>query len=167
MTSDFTQKKHMKILSRPLVSEGKLFYISPKTLRWEYSSPVKSILIMNESSVHRYIVKDTGYETDRSVNLQAMRIVLDEITGWLNGRFEDNPGFTAELEKKKPGRIILTPREQSLSKTISRIVIEPSKEPGVIEKITIYESSDSCTVIEFKNVKLNSDPDRSLFMELK
>ena len=44
--ANFVQTRTLKILTRPIVSRGVLLYRRPADLRWEYTSPVKSVLVM-------------------------------------------------------------------------------------------------------------------------
>lgn len=162
--AEFIQKKHMEILSRPLVSKGKLYFQAPQSLRWEYTSPVHSILLMHGGTVTRYIKKDGAVTKDSSARLQSMQIVLQEIIMWMKGNFDANPGFTPQL---KPGRIIvLIPKEKSMEEIIQRIELKLSKEPGVIQSVMIYESKKSYTVIDFGHVVLNTKLPDSLFRDL-
>ena len=55
VAAPFTQKKQMKILARPLVSEGRFYFQGPDSLRWEYTAPVRSILLMHRGKVRRYV----------------------------------------------------------------------------------------------------------------
>jgi outer membrane lipoprotein-sorting protein len=162
--AEFVQKKHMEILSRPLVSKGKLYFQAPKSLRWEYTSPVHSILLMHGGTVTRYIKNDGAVTKDSSARLQSMQIVLQEIIMWMKGNFDANPGFTPQL---KPGRIIvLIPKEKSMEEIIQRIELKLSKEPGVIQSIMIYESKKSYTVIDFGRVIMNARLPDSFFRDL-
>ena len=36
--AEFLQKRYLKILTKPLLSEGKLFFYIPDSLRWEYQN---------------------------------------------------------------------------------------------------------------------------------
>lgn len=163
ISADFVQEKHLKILSEPLVSKGRFYYQVQGSLRWEYESPIQSILLMQEGRIRRYIKRDNSLIEDAGARLQAMQVVLLEITRWLNGRFDDNPDFDSVL---KTGRkIVLTPTKQSLSKFIKRIELMLSNRPGIIESVMIYESEDSFTKIEFKNVKINKEIEEFIFRE--
>ena len=64
----FTQEKHMKILVRPLVSEGILLFQGPDSLRWEYKHPVKSILLLHKGKTRRFVQKSGGLVEDASVS---------------------------------------------------------------------------------------------------
>ena len=43
--ADFLQKRTLQILTKPLLSEGKLFFYTPDSLRWEYLSPLRSVML--------------------------------------------------------------------------------------------------------------------------
>jgi len=161
----FTQEKHMKILARPLVSEGIFIFQGPDSLRWEYTHPIHSILLLHNGKTRRFVQKNGSLVEDASANLQSMQMVVQEITQWLNGRFDDNPAFAARLE---PGRkIVMTPREESFARLIQRIEIFLSDRPAVIKSVTIFEGQDSFTRLDFKDVILNQKLDDALFRKVK
>ena len=163
--ADFIQEKHLQILSRPLISKGVFFYEAPGSLRWEYQSPIKSILLMHEGRVTRYIWGENGFRRDSGLSLQAMQIVLEEITMWLRGHFADNPDFSASLEPDR--KIVLTPKKKAFSAIIKNIELILSNRPGVIKSVTIYEGEKSFTRIIFKNVRVNEALKETVFSELK
>jgi outer membrane lipoprotein-sorting protein len=66
MSADFTQKKTMKILSKPLVSEGKFYYVAPSSIRWEYLKPVKSMVISDRGKTKRFIASGGKMIEDRT-----------------------------------------------------------------------------------------------------
>ena len=161
----FTQEKHMKILARPLVSEGVLLFQAPDSLRWEYTHPVQSILLLHQGKTRRFVQKEDSLIEDASASLQSMQVVVQEITQWLNGRFDDNPAFAARLE---PGRrIVMVPRDESFARLIQRIEVSLSDRPAVIKSVMIFESEDSYTKLEFKDVILNQKLDDALFREIR
>jgi len=160
--SDFVQEKHLQILSKPLISKGVFYYEGPGSLRWEYQSPIKSILLMHEGRVTRYIWGENGFRRDSGLSLQAMQIVLEEITKWLGGHFDDNPDFTASLEPDR--KIVLTPKK-AFSAIIRNIELILSDRPGVIKSVTIYEGEKSFTRIIFKNVSVNEVLKETVFRE--
>ena len=51
--ADFTQEKHLKILSQPIISTGTFTFQRPQSLRWEYISPIRSILLMHGGEVKK------------------------------------------------------------------------------------------------------------------
>lgn len=160
----FTQIKQMEILAKPLVSKGKLYYQAPGSLRWEYSSPVWSVLLVHGSSISRYVKRGDAVVQDSAARLQSMRVVIQEIALWMKGNFDTNPAFRAEL---RAGRtILLTPKEKGMSDIITKIELKLSDRPGVIRSVTIYESEKSRTVISFSDVKLNEKIPEAVFRKM-
>ena len=155
----------MKVLVRPLISEGLLFYQTPDSLRWEYQRPIQSILIAHAGETKKFIRRDGKIIADAAANAPAMQFVIEEISRWLKGRFDENPVFTASLE---PGRrIVLTPNYKGLANMIQRIELVLSGRPGIMESVMIYESENSYTRLIFTNVELNRPLDRRLFEDVQ
>jgi outer membrane lipoprotein-sorting protein len=164
----FTQKKEMSILARPLVSEGRFYFKSPDSIRWEYLTPVRSIMLMRGGDIRRYIKGEKGFDEDASVRMPGMKVVFQEITTWSKGRFDQNKSFTATLRPGKAPLIILTPKEKGLADMIRRIEITLSGEKaGAIRTIRIVESEKASTWLEFKDIELNKGIDDSLFKEIR
>jgi len=162
--AEFVQEKHMEILAKPVVSKGVFYFQAPNSLRWEYRSPVQSILLMHDGRTKRYILKNGAITEDAGAHLQSMQVVLQDIAQWLNGRFEENPAFSASLEPNR--KIVLRPKEKSLANIIQRIELILSDRPGIIAAVMIYEGEKSYTRFEFKNTVLNQPLRDSIFRKI-
>ena len=162
--AEFVQEKHMEILARPLVSKGIFYFKAPNSLRWEYRSPVQSILLMHDGRTKRYLKRNGAIIEDKGAQLQSMQVVLQDISQWLSGRFEENPAFSASLEPDR--KIVLRPKEKSLATMIQRIELILSDRPGIISAVMIYEGEKSYTRFEFKNAVLNQPLQDSIFRKI-
>jgi len=162
--AEFVQEKHMEILARPLVSKGIFYFQAPNSLRWEYRTPVQSIMLMHDGKTKRYLKRNGAIIEDAGAHLQSMQVVLQDITQWLNGRFEENPAFSASLEPDR--KIVLRPKEKSLASMIQRIELILSDRPGIIAAVMIYEGEKSYTRFEFKNAILNQPLQDSIFRKI-
>ena len=168
ISARFIQKKEMKILAKPLISEGRFYFNSPDSVRWEYMTPVRSILLLHKGDIHRYVKGDKGFIEDSSVKMPGMKVVFQEITAWSKGRFDQNKSFRATLKPGKAAMIILTPKEKGLADMIKRIEITLSSEKaGAIKTIQIVEDEKSSTWLEFKDIEMNKGIDESLFKEVR
>lgn len=161
--TSFIQEKRMRILSRPIVSKGRFFYRAPGDLRWEYDSPIRSVLLLNEGNVERFTWRDGKYSRDAGGSLEGLRFVLQDISGWLAGDFVSSTTFTAELKPGSPDRIVLSPREESFTKFIQRVELTLAPTPGVLRSVEIVESQENSTYIEFQNVETNLPFGEGLF----
>lgn len=164
----FIQKKTLPMLTKPFLSEGRFFFQTPGSLRWEYDRPVRSVLIMNSGGVKRYLRDSGGWREDGGASLTAMRVVLEEIVNWQQGRFDLNPRFEASLTADPEPRVTLVPREASWGKMIRRIELTLSREQaGVMKRVRVVEDERSFTDLDFSQVRANRPLPSSLFEKVE
>ncbi|MBE0582137.1 MAG: outer membrane lipoprotein carrier protein LolA [Desulfofustis sp.] len=159
--ADFVQVKHLKILARPLVSTGTFAFQVPQSLRWEYLEPVRSVLIMHNGAVRKFVERDGQLEEERGAQVGSLQIVLAEISNWLAGRFTDNAMFTVSFIDERTIRF--TPKEQQLAALITGIEIEIGGENGLLDSVLIEEGPDSYTKMTFSNRSINQQLPAKLF----
>lgn len=162
--ADFIQEKHLKILARPIISTGTLTFQAPQSLRWEYQTPIPSILLMHGSKVKKFIERGGQLMEDRGMQFNSMQVVLAEISNWLDGRFTDNDMFMVSFPAE--GTVLLTPRQQALAGLISKIELKLADQKdllGLLDSVTIFEGPDSYTTMTFSNRVLNQDLATSVF----
>jgi outer membrane lipoprotein-sorting protein len=153
--ADFLQKRTLQILTKPLLSEGKLFFYTPDSLRWEYFSPLRSVMLQKGNNIQVYNFSEGKWKPEMTQAVEARRMVLEEISRWFQGRFDESKAFKHTYSPGPPARIILVPGE-GVNRFIQRIEIVLSARPGVIDRVEIEEPGGSRTSIEFKNVEINS-----------
>jgi hypothetical protein len=122
---------------------------------------------MRKGDIRRYTIGSRGLVEDKGGSLEAMQIVLQEISQWSTGQFTANENFSAILKGGKGPKIILTPKERGLSSMIARIEITLSPDrPGVIKSVKIIESEGNYTFFKFADVQINEKISESLFQEM-
>ncbi len=165
--ADFTQKKIMKILSKPLVSEGRFVFAAPDSVRWEYVRPLRSVVLSSQGQTRRYIAAGGKMVEDTSGGVKAMSIVLAEVAGWMSGRFDDNPSFTASVkDSAEETVVILTPVAEGLSRMMQRIDIVLLKRDATIRSVRIVENADAETLIDFTRVRINTELPPRVFQDV-
>lgn len=145
--ADFIQEKELAILARPILSRGSFVFQAPGSLRWEYFSPIHTVLLMHDGHIRKFVQRDGVFVEESGMGVNSMQIVLQEITGWLDGEITDTDTFRAEV--KEDGFIVLTPKEATLAKIISRIELKLLGQSGLMESVTLYEGVDSLTRMVF------------------
>jgi outer membrane lipoprotein-sorting protein len=163
----FVQNKFMKILTKPLVSEGRFYYGSPDSVRWEYLKPLKSIVLTRKGETKRYIYSGGKMIKDQTGGVQAMKIVLNEITSWMSGKFDQNPSFKATLKEGTYTEITLTPVGQSMTGMIEKIIITVSQKDMAVKSVKIIESENSSTRIDFSDTVINKTIPESIFQDIE
>lgn len=160
--AEFLQKRYLKILTKPLLSEGKLFFYIPDSLRWEYQSPLRSVMLQKGSTIQIYNFSEGVWKPEIGQAVEARRMVLAEISQWFQGRFDESKAFKQLYSPGPPARVTMVPGE-GIDRFIQRIEIVLSAKPGVIDRVEIEEPGDSRTSIEFRNVEINSSFSSEVF----
>jgi outer membrane lipoprotein carrier protein len=163
----FVQKKQMKILSRPLVSEGRFFYVAPDSFRWEYTKPLRSVIISRKGETKRFVPASGRMTQDKTQGVKAMSIVLGEVVNWMSGRFESNPAFKASLKEGTNTLITLIPVGQNMAGIIEKIEISVVKKTMAIKTVKIIEGEKAATIIDFSAVEINKAIDESVFQDVQ
>jgi outer membrane lipoprotein-sorting protein len=162
--AEFLQKRYLKILTNPLLSEGKFFFYIPDFLRWEYLSPLRSVMLQKGNTIQIYNFAEGVWKPEMGQGVEARRMVLAEISQWFQGRFDESKAFRHLYSPGPPARVTMVPGE-GINRFIQRIEIGLSPKPGVIDRVEIEEAGGSRTSIEFKNVEINSNFSSEVFQK--
>ncbi len=160
--ADFLQKRTLQILTKPLLSEGKLFFYAPDSVRWEYLSPLRSVMLQKGSTIQVYNFSEGKWKPEIMQAVEARRMVLAEISQWFQGRFNESKTFKHIYSPGPPARVTMVAGE-GINRFIQRIEIVLSARPGVIDRVEIEEPGGSRTLIEFRNVEINSSFSSGVF----
>ena len=161
--ADFVQEKQLPILARPIFSKGHFAFKAPGSLRWEYFSPIRTVLLMHDGHTRKFIQHEGKFREEHGMGVDAMQIVLQEITGWLDGEITDTATFRVSIAGED--FIVLIPKEAALEKIISRIELKLLGKSGLMESVTLYEGEDSFTRMVFSAAVLNEKIAAGRFLE--
>lgn len=159
--ADFSQEKHLPILIQPLLSHGTFAFQAPDSLRWEYQAPLKSLLIMDQGKVQKFIERDGRLQQERGSQVDAMQVILTEIRSWLDGQLDNSPTF--KLAGQQGQTITLLPRQASLATMISAIELQVAADSGLLDTVIIREGPEAYTKLSFSNRQIDLELDRSRF----
>ena len=160
--AEFLQKRYLQILTKPLLSEGKLFFYTPDSVRWEYLNPLRSVMLQKGSTIQVYNFSEGKWKPEITQAVEARRMVVAEISQWFQGRFDESKAFKHIYSPGPPARVTMVPGE-GINKFIQRIEIVLSVKPGAIDRVEIEEPGGSRTLIEFRNVEINSSFSSEVF----
>jgi len=160
--AEFLQKRYLQILTKPLLSEGRFFFYISDSLRWEYLSPLRSVMLQKGNTIQIYNFSEGVWKPEMTQGIETRRMVLAEISQWFQGRFDESKAFKHVYSPGPPARVIMFPGE-GINRFIHRIEIVLSVRPGVIDRVEIEEPGGSWTSIEFRNVEINSSFSSEVF----
>lgn len=158
LETTFVQTRTLKLLRKPLVSRGSLAFRRPNDLRWEYESPLPTLLVAHGGDIHRLVKRDGIWVDDAGGRLEAMKVVLGEIGSWLDGDFSSSKTFRPILrpaQGQQAAHVDLVPADPSLGKLIARITLTFGTRPGTVDAIDIVEEGEGVTHIAFQNPRFD------------
>ena len=96
-----------------------------------------------------------------------MSIVLNEISAWMSGKFNQNPSFQADLKETENMEITLTPTGKNMTGMIENIFITLSKKDKAVKTVKIVENENSVTKIDFTGTIINKAIPEEIFQDVQ
>jgi outer membrane lipoprotein carrier protein len=158
---DFVQEKTSTLVNEKSVATGFLLYQSPSMLRWEYTAPTPSILILNGKDA---IFRDkNGKEQGNATILKQLGSI---IISMINGEsLRQNKIFSTDVfETDKNFMVTLMPLQKRLRNYYNFIELTLDRNTFLASEIAMYEKSGDKTVIFLNNKKINIEFDVNKFV---
>lgn len=151
---NFTQTKHMKMLSKEQVSEGKMSCQQPDKLRWEYITPQRSTLILNGTDARLLKGETDNAGRNRFVGEMA-RMIMNSVAGKC---LTDNKAFQISA-KEMPTEYVATllPLKKEMKRFYVKLVLHFDLKQSTVTEIELHEKNGDQTIIELHDIRIN-DP---------
>lgn len=156
MVADFTETRHLEMLSDDVVSSGKLWYKSPSYMRWEYNGRNYGVY----SPKGAYMIRDGHRDGALSRGFSQTGKMVTSLMSSLSENLKDY-----KISYSKEGKelsITAIPTSQRMKAMIESIVMKFDIATSAISSFRI-NSPSGYTVITFKSVKTNVEVDGQLF----
>lgn len=163
MNCVFVQTKQMSMLNEVMKSRGEMWFESPSKLRWEYTDPYSYMFIFNGDKVKigndsKHSVLDAG---KNRIFGEIARLIINTVTGHIVDSCRD---FDMTVARGVDSvNIKLTPLKRELRQLMTSVELTFTTPGYCIKEVKLREPNGDSTVIEISNVKLNIQPDESLF----
>ncbi len=160
---DFVQEKHISKMNQPVISKGKFWFKRPSSIRWEYTEPYSSLIILSKKKAY---VKDQNnskeYDMESSKMFQNLgEVMFSFILGDVSAA-EKNYKIDYK-ENNETYYVQLIPVNKTMSGTLTQIEMYFDKKDYTLTKITMYDSGSDFTSIWFKNKTINKEVSGELF----
>ncbi|TVZ27928.1 outer membrane lipoprotein carrier protein [Gillisia sp. Hel_I_86] len=154
LSSEFIQTKYIKMMKGTAISNGKLYYLAPDILKWEYRRPYNYKILFK---ANKLLIDDDGYKsvTDLKSNKLFEKLVT-LISGSINGKLlEDQKNY--EVSYFKTTNLIsavIVPKDSGIREMFNQIILLFDRNFVVIT-VRLMEASGDYTEIDFKNIRFN------------
>jgi len=160
-----TQEKNIALFSETIISTGFCIFKSPDKLRLEFIKPFKSSLIINNNQIFKYEFFNGNWQKLDIGNKEMMLLVMENITSWLQGRFNDPDLYEITAFKNENMTVSLTPKASEFKKFITSFELGLNHEMNGLDYIIINETKNNYTKIRFHNDEINKEIPDIIFEE--
>jgi len=159
LAGEFTQKNRIKLFKQELTAKGKLFFMKPRRIRWEYVSPDPSTLILdgNRATLTTPGAAPQVFDLEHDA---TMRAIFDQLLAWLG------PTSLAEArahyELSAAGTVAaptltLTPRAGSaMARAFTRVELRLDGKTRLLRGLLLVEQNGDEKEISFTRMAKNA-----------
>jgi outer membrane lipoprotein carrier protein len=158
-----TQEKNISLFSETIISKGFCLFKRPGKLRLEFTEPFKSSLMVNDNQLYKYEYFNGTWKKINPGNKEILGIIMNHITAWLSGRFNDSNLYEISGFSRPGVTILLTPKSNEFKKFIHSFELGLNRELNGLDYIIIHETGKDFTKIRFHNDRLNEKVADNLF----
>jgi len=161
-SASFVQVKTSFMLTDKVTQKGKINYLSPKKLRWEYTAPKQYAVIFNNGKVLMKNGKGTSSNPNRMLS-EMGNLMMNTLNGQL---LQGNSDFTAKYFKDASTGAVtvqLKPVNKKISAYYKLITIVLNGKTLLADKVELDETNGDSTTITFSDKKTNVSLSESLF----
>lgn len=144
---DFVQEKHLSVLSRPIVSHGVITRRADQTLLWHQTDPIDATIVIGPAGI------ESGAGNADTTLQGAIASIAGAVVDIFFGRVDHLATlFDATVSDS---RLVLTPKDDLLSRVMARIELDGA---SGLSKITLIEKSGDFTTIGLAPASAASAP---------
>ena len=154
--SEFIQYKHLSFLEKDIISKGKLIYIEPNYIKWEYNYPFDYECIF-ETGKLTIINEGQANQIDISSN-SLFKEINKLIANTLKGNMFNEEKFDIQYYDNNTNYLIkFILKEKNLMKYFYAFQLLFDKKKYHVIEIKIIENNDDFTKIVLLNKKINNN----------
>lgn len=164
ITTAFKQEKHISILTKPLKSEGQMYFKKPDMLKWAYTSPYDYAIIFKAETI---IINDEGKVSNFDLSASKSFMEINQIiVNSVSGNILQEEQFDIQyLSSSKYYLAKMEPKAEQLKSYIAVIEVYIDKNDFTVSKIKLIEKGGDYTLIDFYDKSLNTDVSDEIFEE--
>lgn len=154
----FTQKKHLLLFDDVIESSGRFVFKKPDHVRWEYSKPHESILVIAGDDGQKWNETTKRVEKFKLSDERGLDAVVKQLFTWFKGEFNKlTEDYTISIIERKPTKLKMVPKKEAVKKFIASIEVAMAEGDKEISSVKITEPGDDYTLYTFSDTKLDGD----------
>lgn len=161
---DFRQEKHLSMLKKPVLTNGRLYYAAPDRLRWDQEKPATAGFIVKDKKLKRWEGREDRAETVDLATDIGLNIFVAQVFAWHNGDEEWlRRRYKVEVIVGSPPTARLVPLDKTESRFISRLDIAFSEDLSHVQKVEVKTKKKDAITTTFSKCMINPSLSEDLF----
>jgi outer membrane lipoprotein carrier protein len=159
LTATFTERKSLRLLAKPVLSQGNFFFSKPGRIKWEYTEPEPRVFLITEDHYLAYYPARKKAEEVPLSKFAGRRVF--RVFG-IGQTAEDLSKFF-EISLADPGPeprahlLILTPRRQRVKDRLEVVRFWVDAESFLPRRLEYVESDGDSTTLTFHDIRINPE----------
>ena len=165
LVANFTERKELKLLAKPVLSKGEFYYQSPNRARWEYYEPDKKVFVITEQQYTAYYPALKRAEEVPIKKFVGKRLFRFLGVGQRIGDLARYYDFELAPKSDVPGThlIFLTPRKKAVRDRVAEMKIWVDESTFLPRQLQYVEADGDTTLLAFDNVRANVEVSEARF----
>ncbi len=156
MQCNFTQNKTMSMLAEPTVSKGRMCYVSPDKMKWEYTDPYPFAIKVNGDKMTKVADgKEEILDTKNRMYQGMMKIIMSSASG--KNLFDKSTFDVTISSDGNFWRADMKPKKSDMKRMFSTMTFYFEKKRDIINKVVLTEANGDNTTIQFTDIILNAN----------
>lgn len=159
---NFEQEKFLPLLGDKIQSSGRFAFKKPDKVRWEYTKPHESILVVTGETGKKWSKATGRTEQVKLADDRGLDAVVKQLFMWFKGEFTKlKDDYDVEIQSRKPAKLKMKPKKEALKKFIESIEVQFAQGEDEISSVKIVEPKQAgddehgYTLYTFKDTKLD------------
>lgn len=153
--ASFVQRKESLLLVAPEESQGTFAYQAPDRVRWDFSAPRDTVVIIRGNQMLTWY-RDLGRAERMNVGRQADQVLQHMSAANSIDRLQQYFTLSAAFPRDdRPYRLELEPRFSRVAKRLKGMTIGFDRESFVPVMLEIVEPDGDATALQFEDIRIN------------
>jgi len=155
LKTSFTQEKILELLEEKLISQGKMKYRKPDRMSWKYFEPDPLLMVIKGKRMWLYypdMKVAEKYDLERAGETLGLFVGFGKSVEYLKKNYQ----IKLLKEKRDFYCLELIPKREEELRYLSKIILWVNTKEYWPVKTKIYEPNGDSTLIEFRNIEINT-----------
>jgi len=157
LIAGFTERKDLRLLARPVLSRGELYYNRPNQVRWEYLEPDRKVFVITEDRYLAYypaLKRAEEVPIKKFVGKRLFRFIgLGQSIEELGKYYEFRLATQNDLQDTH--LLVLVPRKRKLRDRVAEMKIWVDAASHLPRQLQYVEADGDSTLLTFHAVRSN------------